>query len=172
MPTQQKIDTVAEIKEKFSSAGAVIIADYRGLTVKEMQALRASLRAVGGELKVYKNSLTEIAVRELELPDMGTLFEGPTVVAFAAEPVAPAKAIVDFAKAHPALEVKGGFVEKSVVDAVGVRAVAALPSREELLAKLLGTMQSPLSQFVRVLNGPAGAFARVLGAIADQKAAA
>jgi large subunit ribosomal protein L10 len=172
MPTQQKVDTVAEIKEKFSSSGAVILADYRGLSVKEIQALRNKLREVGSELRVYKNSLAEIAIRELELPDMTGLLEGPTAFAFGDEPVAPAKALVDFAREHTALEVKGGFVEHEIVDAAGIKAVAMLPSREQLLAMLLGTMQNPMASFVRVINGPAAAFARVVQGIADQKAAA
>lgn len=174
MPAEQKREAVAEIKDRFSAAAAIIVADYRGLTVKEMQDLRRRLRASGGEIKVYKNTLTEIAVRELALPDdLGRYLEGPTAFVFSAEdPVAPAKAIMDFAKEHKALEVKGGFVENAVVDASAVKAIATLPSREELIALLLGTMQNPIAQVMRVMNGPAGAFARAVQAIADQKAAA
>ena len=173
MPTQQKREAVAEIKDRFSGAGAVIMTDYRGLTVKEMQELRTRLRATGGDVHVYKNTLAEIAVRELALPDeIGRYLEGPTAFVFSGDAVAPAKAIMDFAKDHKALEVKGGFIENAVVDADGVKAIAALPSREELIAKLLGTMNNPMSQVVRVMNGPAAAFARVVGAIAEQKAAA
>jgi large subunit ribosomal protein L10 len=143
------------------------------LTVKELQQLRAKLRESGSELRVYKNTLTEIAMRELALPDLGSLLEGPSGFTFTyGDPVAPAKAIAAFTKDHPALEIKGGFIERSVTDAAGVKALAALPSREELVAKLLGTMQNPIGGFVRVLAGPAGAFARVLRAVADQKAAA
>ncbi len=174
MPTPQKEATVAEIRGKLEGSAAVIMAEYRGLSVKEMQALRRNMRAAGGEVVVYKNSLALIAVRDLGLPEeFGEFLVGPTMFAFAAEePVAPAKALVDFAKEHEALVVKGGLVEKAVVDAAGIKAVASLPSREELVAKLLGTMQNPITGFVRVLNGPAGAFARVLRAIADQKEAA
>ena len=173
MPTLLKEDKVVEIKNRFTGSGAVLMADYRGLTVKEMQALRSDLRAVGCELKVYKNSLTEIAMRELALPNMDTYLEGPTAIVFAGEdPVAPAKALTAFAKTHKALEVKGGLVENQVVDADGVKAIAALPSREELIAKLLGTMLNPLTGFARVLNGPVEAFARTVSAVAEQKAAA
>jgi large subunit ribosomal protein L10 len=173
MPTSQKEDIVVEIKDRLNQAGALLLADYRGLTVKEMQELRNNLRAAGGELKVYKNSLTEIAIRELALPSLDEYLAGPTAIIFTGEdPVAPAKALTAFAKAHKALELKGGLVENQVVDADGVSAIATLPSREELIAKLLGTMLNPLTGFARVLNGPVEAFARTVQAVADQKAAA
>lgn len=173
MPTQLKEDTVTEIKDRFARATGVILVDYRGLSVKELQGLRRKLRESGSELRVYKNTLTEIAMRELAMPDLGSLLEGPSAFTFCyGDPVAPAKALVAFQKEHHALELKGGFIEHSVTDAAGVKALAALPSREELVAKLLGTMMNPVGGFVRVLAGPAGAFVRVLQSIADQKAAA
>ncbi len=173
MPTAQKTATVGEIKQKLTGSTAVILTDYRGLSVKEMQALRAKLREVGGEVKVYKNTLTELALRELALPPMDDLLQGPTLFTFAVgDPVAPAKALIDFAKEHKQLEVKGGFIDHRVVAADAIKALASLPSREELIAKLLGTMLNPMTGLVRVMNGPAGAMARVLRAIADQKAAA
>lgn len=173
MPTLLKEDKVVEIKNRFTGSGAVIMADYRGLTVKEMQLLRNNLRAVGCELKVYKNSLTEIAMRELALPNMDAYLAGPTAIVFTGEdPVAPAKVLTAFAKLHKALEVKGGLVENQVVDAEGVKAIAALPSREELIARLLGTMLNPIVGFARVLNGPVEAFARTVSAVAEQKDAA
>lgn len=172
MPTANKEARVVEIKDRFDAAEAVIMADYRGLSVKEMQELRVKLREAGCEVKVYKNSLTEIAIRELALPNMDEFLEGPTAFIFIeADPVVPAKALAAFAKQHQALELKGGFVQNQVVSADGVKAIATLPSREELIAKLLGTMQSPLRGTVQVLAGPARAFVTVLDAIAKQKAA-
>jgi len=172
MPTATKEALVGEIKERFDASEAVIMIDYRGLTVKQMQKLRNNVREVGGEIKIYKNSLTEIAVRELALPSMDAYLEGPTAFVFIAEdPVAPAKALTAFAKENQALELKGGFVQNQVVDAAGVKAIATLPSREELLAKLLGTMLNPLTSTVRVLSGPARAFVTVVDAIAKEKAA-
>ncbi|HSK48486.1 MAG TPA: 50S ribosomal protein L10 [Coriobacteriia bacterium] len=172
MPTVRKEELVAEIKERFNGSQAVIMADFRGLTVKQMQQLRVSVREAGGDIKIYKNSLTEIAIRELALPNMDEFLGGPTAFVFIAEDaVAPAKALAAFAKQHKALELKGGFVQNQVVGADGVKAIATLPSREELIAKLLGTMQNPLTGTVRVLAGPARAFATVLDAIAKQKAA-
>lgn len=173
MPTENKQALVDEIKSRFNDAEAVIMIDYRGLTVKEMQSLRRSVRESGGEITIYKNSLTEIAIRELALPSMDAYLEGPTAFVFVAgDAVAPAKALSAFAKEHQALELKGGFVQNQVIGADGVKAIATLPSREELVAKLLGTMQNPLTGTVRVLAGPARAFATVLDAIAKQKAAA
>jgi len=173
MPTSEKEQLVEEIKDRFAASPSVILADYRGLSVKELQLLRTKLRESGAELTVYKNSLTEIAMRELALPSMTEYLAGPTAFVFAGEdPVAPAKALTTFARDHQALELKGGLVENQVLDAEGVRAIATLPSREELLAKLLGTMVNPLTGFVRVLNGPVEAFARTLQGVADQKAAA
>ncbi|MDZ4170018.1 MAG: 50S ribosomal protein L10 [Coriobacteriia bacterium] len=172
MPTANKEARVVEIKDRFDSAEAVILIDYRGLSVQELEDLRRKTRAAGGEIKVYKNSLTEIAIRELALPNMDEYLDGPTAFVFiGADPVAPAKALSVFAKAHQALELKGGLVAGRVVSAADVKAIALLPSREELIAKLLGTMQNPVRGTVTVLSGPARAFATVLDAIAKQKAA-
>lgn len=172
MPTATKEALVAEIKDRFNASEAVIMADYRGLSVKQMQTLRNKVREVGGDIKVYKNSLTEIAIRELALPSMDEYLGGPTAFVFIeSDPVAPAKALTAFAKENDALQIKGGFVQSQIVDAEGVKAIASLPSREELLAKLLGTMLNPLTGTVRVLSGPARAFVTVVDAIAKQKAA-
>lgn len=173
MPTARKQDLIDEIKGKLEGSQSVIMADYRGLTVKEMGLLRTKLREAGAEVKVYKNTLTQIAVRELDLPNMDAYLDGPTAFVFSAEdPVAPAKALTGFMKDHKALELKGGFVQNALVDAEGVKAIATLPSREELIAKLMGTMVNPVRSFMAMCNAPAGAFARVVKAVADQKAAA
>jgi len=174
MPTPQKEALVAEIRGRLGGSTGVILADYRGLSVKELQQLRRSLRETGAEVKVYKNSLAIIAVTEAGLPGgLNEMLVGPSVFVFTGQdPVGPAKVMAAFAKGHPALEIKGGLVEGTLVDASGMAAVAALPSREELIAKMLSAMLNPMSGLVRVLNGPAGAFARVVQQIADQKAAA
>lgn len=173
MPTAQKEAMIAEIRGKFSGSGGVILTDYRGLTVKEMQALRAKLREVGGEVRVYKNTLTARALAELDYPSMDAMLEGPTAFVFAGEdPVAPSKAIFDFAKEHKALEVKGALFEGHVVEASAVKRMASLPSREVLIAQIMGAFQSPVRGFMYVAKAPAGALARALQAVADQKAAA
>jgi len=173
MANELKSAAVAEIKDKVTGSAGIILADYRGLSVKEMQELRSKVRAAGGDMKIYKNRLTIIALRELALPTMDEYLVGPTAFVFSNEdPVGAAKALVDFAKQHGALEVKAGFIDNEVVDAASVKAIAALPSREELIAKLMGTMLNPVRGFMSMANAPASAFARVVQAVADQKAAA
>lgn len=173
MPTVQKESLVDEIKARLTTAGGIIMADYRGLSVKEMQELRGKVRESGAELKIYKNRLTMIAIREVAMPSLDDYLTGPTALVFVSDdPVAPAKALQDFAKAHPALEIKGGLVQNQVVDSASVKAIASLPSREELIAKLMGMMLSPIRGFMGMANAPASAFARTLAAVAEQKAAA
>ena len=173
MPTLQKESIVEEIKERLTGSEGILMADYRGLTVKEMQELRTKVRDAGADLKIYKNRLTQIALRELAMPSLDEYLNGPTALVFVADdPVAPAKALQDFAKLHQALEVKGGLVQNQVVDAASVKAIASLPSREELIAKVMGLLLSPIRGFMGMANAPASAFARTLQAVADQKAAA
>ncbi len=153
MPTTNKQDLVAEIKAKFAAADAVIMVDYRGLTNKEIETLRVALRGVDASMKVYKNSLTEIAMRELALPAMDDILAGPTAFVFAnGEANVSAKEIANFAKIHKELELKGGLIDSQVVGSDAIKAIAALPSRDELLAKLLGTMKNPMANFARVID--------------------
>lgn len=173
MPTTEKQRLVAEIKDRLTESGGVILADYRGLTVKDMKALRVALRDSGAVATVYKNSLAQIAIRELELPNMDEYLAGPTVFVFTpADPVASAKALTAFAKDRKVFEFKGGFIDGQVISADSVKAIAALPSREELVAKLMGSMLNPVRGFMAMCNAPAGALARAFQAVADQKAAA
>lgn len=173
MPTTEKERLVAEIKDRLTSSNGLILADYRGLSVKEMRALRTSLKDTGSEATVYKNSLAQIAVRELGLPNLDEFLAGPTVFVFTpGDPVATAKALLGFAKENKIFAFKGGLIEGDVVSADAVKAIAALPSREELIAKLMGTMLNPIRGFMAMANAPAGAFARAVKAVADQKAAA
>ena len=173
MATAQKESLVEEIKERLTGSGGIIMADYRGLTVKEMQELRGKVRESGADLKIYKNRLTQIALRELAMPELDDYLTGPTALVFVVDdPVAPAKALQDFAKGHQALEVKGGLNENQVVDSAAMKAIASLPSREELVAKIMGLMLSPVRGFMGTANAPVSAFARAVQAVADQKAAA
>lgn len=171
MPKQFKVDLVDEIKAELSAADAVWVVDYRGLTVKQAEALRGKIREQGATLKIYKNSFTARALADLELPSLGAILEGPSAFVFVTgDPVASAKAIKAFAKENPKLEIKGGLLNKDVVTADQIRAIADLPSREELIARLLGTIQNPLTKIVRVLNGPAEKVVRTLQAVADKAA--
>ncbi len=173
MPNAQNQETLAKIKEDLESVSAMWVVDYRGLSVKDIQTLRGSIREADASMKVYKNTIMHIALEELALPNMDEVLSGPSAFVFAGEdPVASAKAIKDFAKKNDNLVIKGGMMDGAFVDAAQVEAIASLPSREELIAKLLGTISNPLVKTVRVLNGPMEAFARCVSAIADQKNAA
>jgi large subunit ribosomal protein L10 len=172
MPNKTKVELVAKIKEEIAASDAIWVVDYRGLTVKQAEALRARVREQGASLRVYKNSFTELALADLELPSLGAVLEGPSAFVFVSgDPVASAKAIKTFAKEHDKLEVKGGLLNKEVVTAEQIGAIADLPSREELIAKLIGSIRSPLTGIVQVLNGPASQLVRTLGAVAEKKAA-
>ncbi|MDR2196807.1 MAG: 50S ribosomal protein L10 [Coriobacteriales bacterium] len=172
MPNQAKRQQVERIKDEISAAEVIWVVDYRGLTVKATEELRGIIRAEGALLKVYKNSFTELALADLGYPSLGAVLEGPSAFVFAnGDPVASAKALRTYAKSNPNLEIKGGLLNKSVVSADQVLAIASLPSREELIAKLLGTIKNPLSGIVQVLNGPTSQFVRTVNAIAEKAAA-
>ena len=171
MATEAKQQAVAEVKEKIAKAQSVVLADYRGLTVAQSSALRTELRKVGVELKVFKNTLTKIAVKELGIDGLDVYLEGPTVMAFGYDDaVAPAKSIAEFVKTNKdVLVFKGGLVEGKVINPEGVKALAELPSREVLLAKVLGGMSAPLSQMASVLAAPMRSVVMAVDAIRKQK---
>ena len=173
MPSVQNTERLAEIKEDLTDIQAMWVVDYRGLTVKQSEQLRNSIREAGAIMKVHKNKLVRLALKELDMPEMDEVLAGPSAFVFAeGDPVASAKALKDFAKANENLVIKGGMMDGAFVDAEAVEKIAALPSREELIAKLLGSLQNPMVKTVRVLNGPMEAFSRCVSAIADQKDAA
>jgi len=144
---------VLEIKEKMEKAQGMVFAKYQGLTVEEDTELRKKLREAGIEYKVYKNTLTTLAAKELGLDEIVSFLEGPVSVAFGyEEATAPARVLNDFAKAHKKLELKAGIVEGTVFDAKGVEKLASIPSREVLIAQLLGSFKAPLSNLAYLLN--------------------
>jgi large subunit ribosomal protein L10 len=144
---------VLEIKEKMEKAQGMVFAKYQGLTVEEDTELRKKLRDAGIEYKVYKNTLTTLAARELGLEGIVSHLEGPVSVAFGyTEATAPARILNDFAKTHKKLELKAGIVEGTVFDAAGVAKLATIPSREVLIAQLLGSFKAPLSNLAYLLN--------------------
>lgn len=144
---------VLEIKEKMSKAQGIIFAKYQGLTVEEDTELRKRMREAGVDYKVYKNSLTAMAAKELDINGIDYILAGPTSVAFGYEdPTVPAKVLNDFAKDHKALELKGGVVQGKLFSDSEVKVLATIPSREILIAKLLGSIKSPLSNFAYLLN--------------------
>lgn len=173
MPNKQNIANVAKIAEQLEGVSAMWVVDYRGLTVKEAEALRRAVREADAKMAVYKNTLVRLALQNAGMPDMGETLTGPSAFIFAAgDPVASAKALKDFAAKNKNLVIKGGMMDGVAYDAAQVEAIASLPSREELIAKLLGTISNPMVKMVRVCNGPMEAFARAVSAIADQKSAA
>jgi large subunit ribosomal protein L10 len=148
-----KESKVLEIKEKLEKAQGIVLAKYQGLSVEEDTELRKRLREAGVDYKVYKNTLTILAAKELGLDGLEVHLEGPTSIAFGYEDAtAPARIIHQFAQDHKKLELKAGVVEGNVYDADGVKVLATIPSREVLIAKLLGSFKAPLSNLAYLLN--------------------
>lgn len=144
---------VAEISENIKGAQSIVLVDYRGLTVEQDTRLRKELREAGVVYKVYKNTMMNFAFKGTEFEALSEYLEGPSAVAISTtDATAPARILCKFAKEAKALEVKGGFVDGTAYDAKGIAAVAEIPSREELLSRLLGSMQSPVANFARVMN--------------------
>ena len=150
---EMKQPVVDEIKELLKDSKAVVLADYRGLTVDEDTKLRKELREAGVVYKVYKNTMINFAVKGTELEELSKHLEGPTAIAVSKEDASvPAKILFNFSKEAKALELKAGFVDGSYYDAEQIKVVATIPSREELISKLLGSIQSPITNFARVIK--------------------
>ena len=170
MPRPEKVAAVDELAEKLQKGQGIILTDYRGLTVKDMTELRSELRKVGVEFKVVKNTLTLLAAQKVEIEGLEPVLEGPTAIAIGYDdPVVAAKTISEFAKKNDKLQVKAGILTGKVIDAEGVKALADLPSREQLLAQVLRGMQGPISGFVNVLHGTLRNLVYVLEAVRKQK---
>lgn len=150
----EKALVIAEIREKLQKSSGVVLADYRGLTVAEVTALRAKLREAGVDYRVLKNTLVRRAANEVGVEGLDAYLEGPTAVAFSEDPVTPAKVLAEFAKTSKKFTIKAGIVEGKVITPEGVKALADLPAREVLLAMVLRGMQAPLSGMANVLQGP------------------
>ena len=162
---------VEEITQKIKDSKSVVLVDYNRLTVAEVSALRKKCREANCEYKVYKNTLVRKALNDLGFKDFDADLNGPTAVTLGADETWAAKVMVAAAKDYEdKIVIKSAFVDNAYVDKAGVKALASMPSREELVAKMLGSMQAPLSNFVGVLNNLVAGVVRVLGAIADQKA--
>ena len=168
---------VEEIAESIKDAQSVVLVDYRGLTVEQDTVLRKQLRESGIIYKVYKNTMINFAVKDTEFADLAPLLEGPTAIAISKDDAtAPARIIAQFAKTAPLLEMKAGVVEGTFYDAAGINAIAEIPSRDVLLGRLFGSMQSPIANLARVLNqiaekGGAGAAEEPKAEEAPQEAA-
>ena len=144
---------VQEISGHVEGAQTVVVVDYRGLTVAQDTQLRKELREAGITDKVYKNTLMNLAFKGTEFESLAEVLEGPSAIAISKEDAtAPARILSNFAKTAPALEIKAGVVEGDFYDAEGMKSIAAIPGRQELLSKLLGSLQSPIANFARVIN--------------------
>lgn len=167
-PRPEKVAVVDEVKAKFEAADAAVLTEYRGLNVAATAQLRSALREAGGEYKVYKNTLVRFAARDLGL-EIDELLTGPTAIAFVdGDPVAVAKALRDFAKANPALVIKGGILGDNPLTEADVKALADVEPREVLLAKFAGLLASPMQQFAGLLQALPRDFAYGLKALIDQ----
>ena len=170
MDRAQKEKVVEELGQIFESSGVVVVAHYQGLTVAEMQDLRARVRDAGGSVRVAKNRLAKIALEGTEVADLSGLMTGMTVLAYSEDPVAAAKAADDFAKSNAKYEILGGAMGGTILDTDGVKAVAQMPSREELIAQIASCIGAPASNIAGAVGAPASNIASILSTI-EEKAA-
>jgi large subunit ribosomal protein L10 len=168
----EKSELVAALHEKFVEAGLVVVTHNKGLTVAEITDLRRKVRSAGASFKVTKNRLTRLALAGTKFEGIGSLFTGPTAIACSTDPVAAAKVVADFAKGNDKLVILGGALGSNVLNVDGVKALATLPSLDELRGRLLGMIQTPATRIAGVLQAPGAQIARVLGAKARRDEAA
>jgi large subunit ribosomal protein L10 len=167
----QKEKVVEELGQIFESSGVVVVAHYEGLTVANMQALRAQMRAVGGSVRVAKNKLAKIALEGKPCESIGNLLTGMTVIAYSEDPVAAAKVADAYAKTTEKFVILGGAMGTTALDPAGVKAVAGMPSREELIASIVACIGAPASSIAGAIGAPASNIASILSTI-EEKAAA
>ena len=171
MDRTQKAEAVQSLNGLFSEAGAVVVAHYSGMTVAQMGELRSRLRKAGASFKVAKNRLAVRALEGTQAAGISELFKGPTGIAYSNDPIAAPKILVAYAKENDKLKILGGVAVGAVLNAEGVKALAELPSLDQLRGKILGLLQAPATKIAGVLQAPAGALARVLSAYATKEAA-
>ncbi len=169
---QEKAVVIEEVSAEVGRAQSIIVAEYRGLDVASVTVLRKTARESGVYLRVLKNTLVRRALAGTPFEGLSAQLTGPLIYGISPDPVAAAKVLADFAKSNDKLVITGGALPNSLLNQDGVKALATMPSREELLSKLLGTMQAPIAQFVRTLNEVPTKFVRGLAAVRDQKQAA
>jgi len=171
MDRSQKADSVAQLNTVFNEVGVVVITRNLGLSVAQSTALRGKVRDAGATYKVAKNRLAKLAIKDTNYEGIGEFLTGPTAIATSVDPVAAAKAIVDFAKTTDKIEIVGGAIGSQVLNVEGIKALAALPSLDELRAKLIGLVQAPATKIAQLSTAPAAKLARVFGAYAAKDAA-
>ena len=169
-PRAEKVAVVDEVRERVARSAAVLVTEYRGLSVTGIGKLRTNVRSAGGDYKVYKNTLVRIATADLDVDGLHDLLTGPTALAFVeSDTVAVAKALRDFAKDNPVLVIKGGLLGGSLLGVEQVTALADLPSREELLARIAGGMAAPTQKFASLLYATMARFAYAVSALLDER---
>lgn len=166
MERAAKSEAIASLGQLFKSTKVVVVAHYSGLTVAQMQTLRRQMKQAGAAVKVAKNRLAKIALEGSDVASIAPLLKGPTLIAFSGDPVAAPKVAVDFAKANERFVIIGGAMGKTSLDPNGIKALAALPSLDELRAKIVGLIQAPATKVAQVVNAPAAKLARVVQAYA------
>ena len=171
MDRAQKGKLVEELGQIFESSGVVVVSHYAGLTVAEMQDLRAKMREAGGSVRVAKNRLAKIALEGKPNASIADLLTGMTVLAYSEDPVAAAKVVQDYAKGNDKLVILGGAMGETALDPAGVKAVAAMPSREELIASIVGCIAAPAANIAGAIGAPASNIASILSTIEDRAAA-
>lgn len=172
MNKTSKEQVVAELAAKLANSKATFLADYRGMSVDQVNDLRGKLRAAGVDYRVVKNTLLKLAIKETGAACIEPLLSGPSAIAIAdADPVAPAKVLSEYAKTNNKFELKGGSLEGTLLSLDDIKALSDLPSREVLLAKMLGSLNAPVTNFVGVLAAVPRSLVQVLAAIQDKKAA-
>ena len=172
MDRAQKEKLVEELGQIFESSGVVVVAHYTGLTVAEMQDLRARARDAGGSVRVAKNRLAKIALEGKPCENMANLLTGMTVLTYSEDPVAAAKVAEDFAKENKKFEILGGAMGENALDRAGVEAVSKMPSREELIASIVGCIGAPASNIAGAIGAPASNIASILSTIEEKAEAA
>ena len=170
MDRSQKADLVAELKQVFTETSVVVVTRNLGLSVAQSTDLRLKMRDAGAQFKVAKNRLAKIALEGTKYGSIGELLTGPTALATSIDPVAAAKVAVEFAKTTDRIEIVGGAMGDTLLDVNGIKALAALPSLDELRATIVGLIQAPATKIARTINEPGAQLARVFGAYAAQAA--
>ena len=167
MDRSQKAESVASLNAVFNEVGVVVIARNLGLTVAQSTALRGKIRDAGASYKVAKNSLARLAIKDTDYAGIGDMLTGPTAIATSVDPVAAAKAVVEFAKTNDKLEIVGGSMGTLMLSSEGVKALASLPSLDQLRSTIIGLVQAPATKIAQLVTAPAGKLARVFGAYAE-----
>ncbi|MGD9844761.1 MAG: 50S ribosomal protein L10 [Variibacter sp.] len=171
MDRAEKSELVTSLQQVFQSTKVVVVCHYAGLTVAQMSALRRQMRQAGASVKVAKNRIAKIALEGTDVASISSLLKGPTLIAYSGDPVAAPKIAIEFAKTNEQLVILGGAMGTTALDPNGVKALAALPSLDELRAKIVGLVQAPATKIAQVVNAPAAKVARVFGAYAAKDAA-